>query len=334
MQHRTIDQKPNEDGYAKARELIEIRGTGLLTLHDRRVLNVLYENAGARICDDLNHTIGIAALRGTHKGGERVKDTIIRLQTTLVQMPKIGKNGKPATRRVPILSDTTTSDDEDDPNGQVVYAFSPGMREIIKDSTLWGRIRNAVIFAFTSKYSLTLYEIISARINLKYKWEDAFSLKDFRSLMGVPEDKLLRMPDFLRYCVKVAEAEVNGMADFKVNIEPVRKGGSVRGTVTGFRVKWWAKPAEELRAAFDEIKRSKVGRLERLTGRVQTLLPFGISPDVADALRGLKDGRLLMDSDTTAVGQTNSEENRRAAADAEVTEKLERVRAKSRLVAE
>ena len=40
------------------------------------------------------------------------------------------------------------------------------MREIIKDSTLWGRVRTAVIFAFTSKYSLSLYELLTARINL------------------------------------------------------------------------------------------------------------------------------------------------------------------------
>jgi hypothetical protein len=40
----------------------------------------------------------------------------------------------------------------------------------------------------------------------------------------------------LRFCVKVAQDEVNGMADFKVKIDPIRRGGKLRGTVTGFRV--------------------------------------------------------------------------------------------------
>jgi Initiator Replication protein len=264
MLHLTIEQKPNGDDFAKAREVIEIRGTGSLTLHDRRVMNVLYANAGQKICDDVEHVISLAELRGSHKGGERVKDSITRLMTTVVQVPVLGRNGRAATKRVQVLSDTTTSDDEDDPTGQVVYSFSRGMREIIKDSTLWGRVRTAVIFAFTSKYSLTLYELICARINLEFMWQEDFTLRDFRALMGVPEDKLQRMPDFLRFCVKVAQDEVNGMADFKVNIMPVRKGGGVRGSVTGFRVSWWRKNADELKEAFQEINRSKIGRLARL----------------------------------------------------------------------
>jgi hypothetical protein len=267
--HLTINQKPNGDDFAKAREVIEIRGTGSLTLHDRRVMNVLYANAGQKICDDVQHVIGLADLRGSHKGGERVKDSIIRLMTTVVQVPVLGRNGRPATKRVQVLSDTTTSDDEDDPTGQVVYSFSRGMREIIKDSTLWGRVRTAVVFAFTSKYSLTLYELICARINLEFMWQEDFSLRDFRGLMGVPEDKLQRMPDLLRFCVKVAQDEVNGMADFKVKIDAIRKGGKIRGTVTGFRVSWWRKNADELKEAYQEINRSKVGRLARLRGNVE-----------------------------------------------------------------
>jgi len=104
VKFRTIDQKPNGDEFAKARELIEIRGTGTLSLQDRRVMNVLYANAGSRLCDDLNHTIGIAELRGSHKGGERVTDSIRRLMTTLVEVPTKDSKGAPATKLVQILS--------------------------------------------------------------------------------------------------------------------------------------------------------------------------------------------------------------------------------------
>jgi Initiator Replication protein len=241
-------------------------------------MNVLYANAGQRICDDVQHVIGLVDLRGNHKGGERVKDSILRLMTTVVQVPVLGRNGRPATKRVQVLSDTTTSDDEDDPTGQVVYSFSRGMREIIKDSTLWGRVRTAVVFAFTSKYSLTLYELICARINLEFMWQEDFSLRDFRALMGVPEDKLQRMPDLLRFCVKVAQDEVNGMADFKVKIEPIRKGGKIRGNVTGFRVSWWRKNPDELRDAYREINRSKVGRLARLRSNVEKPVEILLPP--------------------------------------------------------
>jgi hypothetical protein len=251
-------------------------------------MNVLYANAGLRLCDDVVHVISIAELRGNHKGGERVKDSIVRLMKTVVQVPVTGRNGKPATKLVQVLSDTTTSDDEDDASGQVMYSFSKGMRDIIKDSTLWGRVRTAVVFAFTSKYSLTLYELITARINLKHMWQEEFELEDLRALLGVPPYKLLRTPDLLRKVIQPAETEVNGLADFGVKIDPIRKGGTMRGLVTGFRVSWWRKDAPALQEAYQEIKRSKVGRLARLNGTVDDASTMGISPEIRAALNELR----------------------------------------------
>ena len=274
MKFRTIDQKPNGDEFAKARELIEIRGTGGLSLQDRRVMNVLYANSGTKICDDTSHVIGIAELRGAHKGGERVKDSILRLMKTVVEVPTKDSKGAPATKLVQILSDTTVSDDDNNPAGQVVYSFSRGMREIIKDSTLWGRVRSAVVFAFTSKYALALYELITARINLRHVWQEEFSVEDFRALLGVPEGKLERIPNLLQRVIQPAALEVNGLADFGVQIEPIRKGGQQRGLVTGFRVAWWRKDIPDLQAAHHELKRVKTGRLARLRGKVDSVGPL------------------------------------------------------------
>ena len=271
MMQRTIDQKPGSDGFPKAGELIEVRGVGELTLHDRRVLNLLYENAGQRICDDIDHIVPIAALRGSHKGGERVKDSVLALMRTVVEVPVTGRNGQPATKLVPLLSDTTVSDDDDDPTGEVVYSFSKGMRAIIKNSTHWGRVRGTVMFAFTSKYSLALYELISLRINLKHKWQEEFTVSDLRALLGVPDGKLERTPDLLRYCVQAAELEVNGLADFGVKIEEMRRGGNVRGKLTGFRLSWWRKDVPALKEAFTELQQAKVGRLARLRGQVEAV---------------------------------------------------------------
>ena len=270
MKYRTIDQKPNGDEFAKARELIEIRGTSELSLQDRRVMNVLYANAGPKLCDDVDHFIAIAELRGSHKGGERVTDSIRRMMRTLVEVPTTDRQGNPATKLVQILSDTTVTDNEKNPHGQVKYSFSRGMREIIKDSTLWGRVKSAVVFAFTSKYALALYELITARINLKHKWQEEFSVKDLRELLGVPEGKLERIPNLLQRVIQPACLEVNGLADFGVAIEPIRKGGKVRGLVTGFRVSWWRKDTVDLQAAYSELKQPKVGRRARLEGRVET----------------------------------------------------------------
>lgn len=278
LNFRTIDQKPNGDDFAKARELIEIRGTGGLSLHDRRIMNMLYANAGQRLCDDVEHVIALKELRGVHKGGERVKDSIRRLMRTLVEVPTKDRKGNPAIKLVQILSDTTVSDEDDNPAGMVVYSFSRGMREIIKDSTLWGRVRSSVVFAFTSKYSLALYELISARINLQHVWQEEFSVDDLRALLGVPDGKLERIPNLLQKVINPAVIEVNGLADFGVKIDPIREGGKVRGLVTGFRVSWWRKSVPELKSAFSELNRSKVGRLKRLRGEVVSVVRLELPP--------------------------------------------------------
>ena len=233
-------------------------------------MNVLYANAGPLLCDDVTHVISIAELRGTHKGGERVKDSIIRLMKTVVEVPTKDDNGDPATKLVQILSDSTVSDSDSNPNGQGKYSFSPKMREIIKDSTLWGRVRSAVVFAFTSKYALALYELVTARVNMKHVWQEEFDVSDFRALLGVPDGKLERVPNLLQRVIQPAVLEVNGLADFGVKIEPIRQGGQQRGSVTGFRVAWWRKDLPDLQAAYRELKRVKVGRLARLRGAVET----------------------------------------------------------------
>jgi hypothetical protein len=143
------------------------------------------------------------------------------------------------------------------------------MREIISKSTSWGRIRANVMFHFTSKYSLTLYELICLRAHLKYRSSENFELEDFRSLLGVPIDKLKRSPDLTRYCIQPATLEINKLSDMGVQVEPIRRGGQQRGAVKGFKVTWWPKNGQELKEAWSELRQSRVGRKARMTGTVE-----------------------------------------------------------------
>jgi hypothetical protein len=94
----------------------------------------------------------------------------------------------------------------------------------------------------------------------------------------VPDGKLERIPNLLQRVIQPAVLEVNGLADFGVKIEPIRKGGSMRGLVTGFRVSWWRKDVPDLQAAYSELKRPKVGRTARLRGLVETTEPIEAIP--------------------------------------------------------
>ena len=255
----------------KPGELIEVRKSADLTLHDRRVLNLLIENAWSEIEENTRHAMPLSKLRGpTHKGGERVSDSVGRLITTLVEIPTKDKNGKPATLRTSLLSETTTTDDENDPKAYIRYAFSHGMREIIKHSRYWGRIKAHVMFAFSSKYAMCLYEALCLRGNLQVN-EQEFSVDDFRELLGVENSKLPAFPQLKQKAITPAVEEVNGLSDFNVEIEPIRDGGMVRGRLVGFRMVWEKKSREDWLDVLDELGRPKVGRKARLRGTVETV---------------------------------------------------------------
>lgn len=270
---KTIAQRYNLDGIVKAGEMIEVRQSSVLTLHDRRVLNLLIRHAGEHIADDREHIIPMRHLRSpTHKGGERVRDSIERLMTTLVLVPTRDSKGRKATRRAALLSDTTTTDDEDNPQGEVRYSFSPTMRDILRQSQYWGRIKPHVMFAFSTKYALALYEALCLRRNLT-RTEEVVSVEDFREVLGVAPDKLKAYPQFKQSALSPAVEEINALSDFNLEVEPIRQGGQQRGTLTGFRLCWELKEPEEWEKVMAELLRSKVGRKARIRGTAE-----GVSP--------------------------------------------------------
>ncbi len=269
---RTVEQKTSEiEGFAKAGELIEIRGTGNLTLQDRRVLNLLYAHAGDRIAEDVTHTIALADLRGSHVGNDRVKDSIKRLIKTVVEIPVSDRRGRPATRMFPLLDDTTICDDEDDPMAEVAYSFSKGVRVIIGRSEYWGRIQSQILFQFSSKYALALYELLCLRRNLTMNIE-TIEVDRFRSLLGVLDSEYDRTPDLLRRVIEPAVTEVTGLSDLKVSILPLRRGGKKRGKVTSFLIRWHTKTTREMTATMREWEKARSGRKARLSGTIDKVV--------------------------------------------------------------
>jgi hypothetical protein len=133
---------------------------------------------------------------------------------------------------------------------------------------VWGRIQSQVMFAFSSKYALALYELLQKRVNLTHVWEQEFELEDFRRLLGVPDGKLLKFFHLNDKCLKPALLEVNALADHGVSLEPLRRGK----TVYGVKMRWWKKNRDEREIAYRELQRSKVGRLPRLKGKVDKVI--------------------------------------------------------------
>src|SRR5256885_2387078 len=130
---RAIEQKNSRDGFVKPGELIDIRTGAELSLQDRRIFNLLIENAWSEIGEDRPHKIAMHRLRGPHRGSERVADSVKRLMTTLVEVPTM-LEGQAAVFTTQLCGETTRMIDEDSPNAVLIYSFPEGLRRIIQDS--------------------------------------------------------------------------------------------------------------------------------------------------------------------------------------------------------
>lgn len=267
----TLDQHPNDNGFAKAGELIEIAGagTGQLTAHDRVVFNLLYQHAGQRIADDVEHEIDLKTLRPSksHNTNERVRDSLHRLMTVVVDVAA-GTDDRPKILKTHLFDFVELDVNEDDPRATVRYGVPKKLRAVLARSGRWGRIKAEVVCAMTSKYAISLYELVQLRANLE-RCTETFPIDRFRELMGVPTGKLTRGHDFERRVLEPAALEVNGLSDIGVTLQAVRKGP--KAPINAVSVAWWRKQGDEFREAVRERNRPKFGRLARLRGATESL---------------------------------------------------------------
>lgn len=267
-----IDQKANLDGFPKAGELIEWRPQQELSLQDRRVFNLLIENAGPQVAEDVWHEIPMGKLRPPRKeSNSSVAESIRQLMTTVVEFPAGYLNELPAVQSTVLLSENIRTIKEDDPRSVLRYKFTETLRNIIGHSRYWGRLKAYVLFAFSSKYSMALYEAVCLRVNLKVD-DQVFSVEDFRKLLDVPKGYYDRAPDLIRRVVNAAVLEVNALSDFVVEVEPLREGGRMRGKLKGFRLSWRRKSKQEWQAVLNELTRTKSGRKARISGTVEEVV--------------------------------------------------------------
>lgn len=262
---RTLDLKPGFGEIIKPVELIDIRGATELTLSARRLYNVLLAHAfGPDLAaEGREFTIEISALKGTHESNDRLHESILALMRTIVTVRRTDGS----IDRVALLGGNTLASPARD-RGAFTYSFDPRLGPLLRDSTVFGKLEVAVMHAFTTKYALALYEALSRRVRLSSVFSEVFELDDFRDLLGVPRQKLGTFSNLKLKAITPAVAEINAMASFGCSVDPVKTGRKV----TAVRVGWWRKDIHELKAAYVEIQRSKVGRKARMAGRTDAVV--------------------------------------------------------------
>ncbi|WP_152048848.1 replication initiation protein, partial [Aureimonas psammosilenae] len=171
------------------------------------------------------------------------------------------------TRRVQFLGGNDM-DDPDRPAGVLTYSFDKRLVEVLKQSSIWGKIAIPVLMAFTTKYAVSLYENAAQFANLEFKTFADYSLDEAREMLGVQPGKYKTFGEFNLHVLKPALTEINALAPFNLSALPIKQGKKV----TGVRVTWWKKSSTELSAAYEEVNRPKAGRKARLSGTVEHMV--------------------------------------------------------------
>lgn len=280
MSSRTIEQRTNYLGFPKPGELIEMVGTHALEASDRAVLNILYRHAhdSGRLGEPGEKwEIPLGVVReafSSHESGDRLKDSLKRLKSVVVSVSYLEQQvgEKPEQRFVitGLFSFFDISARQLEKRATLRYQLPPELVPIIAQSGYWGRIKAEIVCAMTSKYAMALYEQVQLRANMN-RCVETIEIGRFRDMLGVPPKSYKLGPDFMRFVLKPAMLEVNGLSDMGVEIQLQRR--HARAPVTAVTMTWWHKQGNEFRAAMAERNRPKVGRMARLKGQVEQLTP-------------------------------------------------------------
>lgn len=269
-----VEQTPLPSEAKKPTELITIRGHEELTLMARRSITLLWHNAHVQgIQTGKDYTIPLSDLMGTsHKGTDNIQAAILSLMKTVVTVQRADGS----ITQAQLLGGNDISDIRSI-NGVLTYSFDRRIVEILKSSTIWGKISFPVLLALTSKYAITLYENVAQLAGLDYKTSQVYTLEEFRKLLGVEPGKYAGFGELNKHVIKKAALEINALAPFNINIQPRKTGRSV----THIRLGWWPKELDEVKKAFKELQQPRVGRSARIKDEVCWVLePVKLSTDL------------------------------------------------------
>lgn len=253
---KTLTITPINGEMLKPAELIELRGAGPLTLHDRRVFNSLIEGAwGPQMADPgREFTIPTVSLKHADEPMSRLVESIERLMLTIV----VARAADGAEMRLQLLGTNTIRTTTN--TGTLTYSFPPRLAELVRDSSIFAKLDHAVMRSFSSKYAFALYEAVARRARLRHVFTERLSIDALRELLGVETGKLIPYKNLKIKAIDPAVVEVNALTPYTVALEPRKEGRKV----VGFTMGWGVKDETGLRDAYAEMQRPRIGRRERL----------------------------------------------------------------------
>ena len=149
---------------------------------------------------------------------------------------------------------------------KIKWKFSEMFRELVQASNHWAVIDRQTMFALRSKYSILLFQHLSAFFPLKHIWFKQYSVAELRAILNMKEGVNKQFKDFNRDALKPAVSEINHLSRYTVEMETVKNGRKVQAV----KFRWGEKP--DLNPTKRELGGSKVGRTERRNGNGETIV--------------------------------------------------------------
>jgi plasmid replication initiation protein len=253
----TLKAKVTDYSLVKPGELIDIVELTPLRLHDKRLFNEMLANAWSEIGEGKEHRIHKNDIRAIDKNLERLEESVDRLMGTIIKTI-VEDDGEKYKRTFTFLSriDNAIRDD-----GWIKYKFSDDAESMMLNSNVFARIQREVMFALSSRYSLSLYEILAKRVNLSHTQKEMFELDVFRRMLGVPEDKYKLMSHLRTRILDTAFGEVQQLTNIGCSYHLVRNRGK---GYTHINVTWFPKDAS---AAYDAEKNRNKPKAQQIAER-------------------------------------------------------------------
>lgn len=255
---------------------------GLSLLAWKMLVRVIDE-AGARICDDREHRLEIAALNWSHKELDFIEETLRELQRTIVEIQVDTSRGKKVQSGA-ILTDVTR--DLETATGEVVWEFSKTFRAVVKNSHHWAAIGAKALLHMESKYAPPLYMLAALYAGRRHNSVE-IPLYDLQQQIGARAKSMRRWADFQRRALEPAVAEINHLTGIRLDYEPIKRGRKIVAvTFTA-----WRKDRAQADNAAAELSKPRVGRKARRDGTNEELAADQI------ALREMAERSLLRASE-------------------------------------
>lgn len=234
-----------------------------------KLMHLLIAKAAGQMADDISHEMLLSDIKKID--GMRNHDRS-SLRNLFIELSKTVMHYDDTANKIEIIGGFMDeiridySKEDESGNLLVKWWFRKTFREMALKSNHWAIIDRQTIFALASKYSILLFQHIASLVNLEHVKSKSFSIPELRSMLGVPDNKLIRFSHFNARTIQPAIEEINQLSRFSLIVIPHKTGRNV----TSLEIVWHEK--QNITPIRRELDQHKVGRKARLTGTVETII--------------------------------------------------------------